>query len=258
MVTYNGKDLEDFQVICLGRGTFNAPARDIEQVHIPGKSGDLLFDNGGFKNVNLTYPDCHILTDFDNNIAALRNFLLSSPGYHRLEDSYNPDEYRMAEFRGPLDAEAHTARGNDSGKFSLTFNCMPQRWLKEGEEEIELAATQVLYNKWQPAKPIWTVRLPAGGSVTITIVKYPYPGTGSSLQTTITNSGTTVRRYRIDTETGTVYEYADYEWSGSGYNGAAAVSGDMPIIGGFSGYEVRVAGLTGGASCKIIPRWWRA
>ena len=255
MVTYNGKDLEDFQVICLGRGTYNAPARDIEQVHIPGKSGDLLFDNGGFQNVNLTYPDCHILTDFNNNIAALRNFLLSSPGYHRLEDSYNPDEYRMAEFRGPLDAEAHTARGNDSGKFSLTFNCMPQRWLKAGEEEITLAATQVLYNRWMPAKPIWTVRLPAGGTVTITIV--PVNGSGS-LQTTITNSDTALHRYRIDAEAGVVYKYGDYEWyEGQGYNGAADVSGDIPVIGGFGDYEVRVAGLTGGAFCKVIPRWWR-
>ena len=257
MVTYNGRDLEDFQVICLGRGTFNAPARDIEQVHIPGKSGDLLFDNGGFQNVPLVYPDCHILTEFDRNMAALRNFLLSSPGYHRLEDSYNPDEYRMAEFRGPLDAEAHTARGNDSGKFSLTFNCMPQRWLKEGEEEIELAATQVLYNRWQTAKPIWTVRLPAGGSVTITIV--PVNGSGSGiLQTTVANSGTTLNRYRIDTETGVVYKYGDYEWSDRGTNGAADVSGSMPVIGGFGEYEVRVAGLTGDAFCKIIPRWWRA
>lgn len=256
MVTYNGKDLEDFQVICLGRGTFNAPARDIEQVHIPGKSGDLLFDNGGFQNVPLVYPDCHILTEFDRNMAALRNFLLSSPGYHRLEDSYNPDEYRMAEFRGPLDAEAHTARGNDSGKFSLNFNCMPQRWLKEGEEEIELAATQRLHNRWQPAKPIWTVNVPANGSVTITIV--PVGGSGSGiLQTTVANSGSAAYTYRIDTETGTVYKYTG-SWFGNGNNGAADVSGDMPVIGGFGEYEVRVAGLTGDAFCKIIPRWWRA
>lgn len=177
MIVYNGKDLSDFGMACVGQGAFSAPARDIEQVHIPGRNGDLLFDNGGFMNVNLTYPKCSIVENFPENSAALRNFLLSAPGYHRLEDSYNPDEYRMAEFRGPFDAEGHTGRGNRSGVFDLTFNCQPQRFLKSGEDYILLPPqrhTDSLYRVWLnfPAdtkRQIRYVKIITAAGATVTI-----------------------------------------------------------------------------------------
>ena len=41
-VIYNGTDLEqEFGMVCLGRGTYGAPARDIEQIHVPGRNGDV-------------------------------------------------------------------------------------------------------------------------------------------------------------------------------------------------------------------------
>ena len=136
MIIYNGKNLEDFAVEAIGRGRYGSPARDIEQVHVPGLNGDLLFDSGGFLNANIEYPDCCIDHDFPTNFAALRTFLLADPGYHRLEDSYASDEFRMAEFRGPLTPDVHTGRGNRSGTFTLTFNATPQRYLKEGGEAL--------------------------------------------------------------------------------------------------------------------------
>ena len=129
-VIYNGTNLEtEFGMVCLGRGTYGAPARDIEQVHVPGRNGDLLIDNGGYLNFDLTYPECTIQEDFPYQARRLRNFLLSNPGYHKLTDSYNPGFYRMAEYRGPFAAEAHTARGNMSSVFDLIFNCKPMRYL---------------------------------------------------------------------------------------------------------------------------------
>ena len=61
------------------------------------------------------------------------NFLLKEPGYHRLEDSYHPDYYRMA----VLDKEISPELGfqNYSGSFDLTFSCMPQQYLKSGERQ---------------------------------------------------------------------------------------------------------------------------
>jgi phage-related protein len=118
----------------LGRGTYGAPARDIEQVHVPGRNGDLLFDNGGFLNINVTYPECCIRERFPYYGAALRNFLLSSPGYHELRDSYDPQYYRLAEYRGPFEPDVHTPRNNDSAVFDLTFNAKPFRYLREPGE----------------------------------------------------------------------------------------------------------------------------
>lgn len=130
MVKFNGKDLEqEFGLTALGRGTYGAPERDIEQIHVPGRNGDLLFDNGGFKNINVTYP-CSITENQPANSFALRNFLLASPGYRRLEDDYDTDHYRLAEYRGPYDPDVFTERRNKAANFDLVFNCKPQRFRK--------------------------------------------------------------------------------------------------------------------------------
>ncbi len=119
------------EMFILGKGTYGAPSRDIGQIHVPGRNGDILVDNGGWNNITVKYPDCTILSNFDENVEKLRDYLFSKPGYHTLVDQYHPDEVRYAEFRGPFTADAHTGTGNDSGSFDLEFNCKPQRFLRE-------------------------------------------------------------------------------------------------------------------------------
>lgn len=119
------------EMFILGKGTYGAPSRDIDQIHVPGRNGDILVDNGGWNNITVKYPDCTILSNFDENVEKLRDYLFSKPGYHTLVDQYHPDEVRYAEFRGPFNPEAHTGTGNDSGSFDLEFNCKPQRFLRE-------------------------------------------------------------------------------------------------------------------------------
>lgn len=119
------------EMFILGKGTYGAPSRDVEQIHVPGRNGDILVDNGGWNNVPVKYPNCNILNNFDENVEKLRGYLLANPGYHTLIDQYHPDEVRYAEFRGPFNPEAHTGTGNDSGSFDLEFNCKPQRFLRE-------------------------------------------------------------------------------------------------------------------------------
>lgn len=119
------------KMFILGKGTYGAPSRDVDQIHVPGRNGDILVDNGGWNNVTVKYPDCNILSNFGENVEKLHEYLLSNPGYHTLIDQYHPDEVRYAEFRGPFTADAHTGTGNDSGSFDLEFNCKPQRFLRE-------------------------------------------------------------------------------------------------------------------------------
>ena len=123
--TYNGRSSLEFNTKISGNGTFAAPQRDIEKQEVPGRSGDLLIDNGKFKNITIPY-EAYITEDFDHSIAALRAFLLSTAGYQRLEDTYHPDEFRMAAYAGPFDPKVHAV---SSGSFTLEFDCMPQRFL---------------------------------------------------------------------------------------------------------------------------------
>ena len=132
-ITIAGRDLADFGVYISGNGTYNAPERDIKTISGPGRSGDLTLDNGRFKNIKIKYP-AFIVEDFGRNIDALRDFLGTCIGYQRIEDTYHPDEYRMGRVSGAM-----TVKPVDklvAGKFDLTFDCMPQRWLKSGEDLI--------------------------------------------------------------------------------------------------------------------------
>lgn len=131
-LVFNGVDLgKECDMFVLGKGVFGAPSRDVTQIHVPGRNGDILIDNGGWNNVDVTYSSCCILSNFRENVAKLREYLLANPGYHELTDPYNPDEVRYAEFRGPFTPEAFTSKGNNAGMFDLTFNCKPQRFLRE-------------------------------------------------------------------------------------------------------------------------------
>lgn len=136
-LTYDGTDLRDFGVYISGNGTFNAPERDITSIAVPGRNGDLTIDNGRYKNIKVKYP-AFIVEEFADNIGAMREYLSSKVGYYRLEDTYAPDEYRMARVSGGI-----TAKPLDeliAGNFDLSFDCKPQRYLKSGEEWISVNA----------------------------------------------------------------------------------------------------------------------
>ena len=251
MIIYNGKNLDEFGVEAIGRGRYGSPARDIEQVHVPGLNGDLLFDSGGFLNANIEYPDCCIDHDFPTNFAALRTFLLADPGYHRLEDSYASDEFRMAEFRGPLSPDVHTGRGNRSGTFTLQFNATPQRYLKEGGEEREIHDQEIVDNKWMPANPIFRVIPGANKTVNISIqdTDSSYWYTRFSVKD---STGLDTMIYEIDMIRGTAVRYEEAT-SHTRYNAASSVTGDILVIPSGK-YRWSISG-TGQVFVK--PMFWR-
>ena len=132
-LTFGGRPISDFSVYISGAGTFGAPERDRKSVVIPGRDGELTIDNGRYKNIKVSYP-AFIAKDYSQNVAALRNYLLSFTGYARLEDTYHPDEYRMARYTGAFDGGS--TKGMNAGSFKIDFDCMPQRWLKSGEQVL--------------------------------------------------------------------------------------------------------------------------
>lgn len=135
-LVFNGKSSLDFETWISGTGTFDSPERDVENISVPGRSGDLIVDNKRFLNVSVTYP-AFIVKDFKANFDALKAFLLAEPGYHRLEDSYHPEHFRLAQFKGAIRPDMRAL--NRSGSFDLVFDCKPQRYLKSGEKQISLA-----------------------------------------------------------------------------------------------------------------------
>lgn len=141
--TFAGKNSRDFRVYISGFGTYNAPNRVYSSYEVPGRNGDLLVDEKRFENVDLTYP-AFIFEDMPANIEGLRNYLLSLTGYQRLEDTYHPNEYRMAVYMEGL--EADVSQRHEASTFDLTFHCKPQRFLKDGERVRTLTANGSIQN----------------------------------------------------------------------------------------------------------------
>lgn len=147
----DGKCSRDFGIYISGEQVFNAPERDVESIEIPGRNGDLTISRNRFKNITVSYP-AFIRSDFAQNASAARTWLLASDGYRRLEDSYDPEHYRMARFTGPIDFTMRFL--NYAGEVTLSFTCQPQRWRKDGEYPLPCPNGGSLYNDGFPALPL--------------------------------------------------------------------------------------------------------
>ena len=135
-LTFDGETSASYGVQILGEGVFNAPERAVEMINIPGRNGAIVLDQGYYENIEVSYPATIIADnteDFAAGMAAFRNFLCSKTSYCRLSDDYNPDEYRMAVYKSGLDVDEKVLR---VGEFDIVFDCKPQRWLTDGEQEV--------------------------------------------------------------------------------------------------------------------------
>lgn len=162
-IVFNNKSLADFGIFISGTGIFNAPEKDVESIQVPGRNGELTVDNGRYKNMSLTYP-AFAVRDIKTDLEALRNFLLTQKGFKRLEDDYNPDEFRMARWTGEFNAKPVPELW--AAEFDLTFNVNPQRFLKEGEKALEFTqAGSIINQNLTTALPL--IRAYGTGSFTI-------------------------------------------------------------------------------------------
>lgn len=228
-LTFNGKSSRDFGVWISGGGTFNAPVRDVEFITIPGRNGDLTVDGGRFSNISVTYP-AFISRGFQPNVDGFRAWLCAAVGYKRLEDTYHPEEYRLAVYRNGLKVTP-TAR-NLSGSFDLTFECKPQRFLKSGEQVRNYSRAGVLRNPTDyPARPL--IRAYGVGTLTVG---------GVSVEITAANVYTV-----LDCDTEEAFKGAD-----NCNQNIVLIDGEFPSL--HSGNNS--VSFDGISKVEIVPRWW--
>ena len=132
-IKFSGINTMDYGIRINGRNTFGAPERDETVISVPGKNGDVVLDNGRWKNSVVTY-ECSIARDFRHRFDSFRQAVMAAHGYQRMEDTYHPDEYYIARLSGGQDPNVNLQL--DAGTFTLTFDRKPQRFLKSGEIPI--------------------------------------------------------------------------------------------------------------------------
>lgn len=228
---FAGKSSLDFRVRISGNGTHNIPERITETVTVPGRNGDLTIRDDGFKTVDQTY-DAYIVDDFMRNFSAMANYLQSMRGNQRLEDSYHLDEFRLATFAGPIDPNTIM---DEAGKFTLTFKCQPQRFLKSGENETVIGAgtSKNLRNpSLMDALPL--IRVTGNGTFTIN---------GDSVTVADSTGTITIDSDLQDCYEGTANRNQNVTFSAGVY--PALHTGNNTVS------------VPAGMSVSIIPRWWK-
>lgn len=228
---FDGHNSADYGLIISGEDTHNAPERDTDSLEIPGRSGTLTVDNGRWNNVDVPYKVFLYGELLNQQMEAVREWLLTAKGYKRLEDSYHPDSYRMARYSGGVEWDVDIpARCAEA---TLTFNCWPQRYLKSGELPVTVASGGKLYNPTGcAALPLLEITLTGDAKLQIGGIQMSLAGyTGQML---------------VDCELQDAYK------DGANLN-RYITAPDFPTL------EPGVTQIswTGGISnLKITPRWW--
>ena len=162
-LTFNSINSLTYGVYISGTGVFNAPPRDREMIKVPGRNGAIIIDHGRYENIEITYP-AFIIKDLAEKVRIFANKLLEPVDYVRLEDTYNPDEFRLAILSQGMDVNPVSWLA--AGSFDLIFNCRPERFLKSGEIVHQFITSGSVTNPTDmPSKPI--IRVYGAGTVTV-------------------------------------------------------------------------------------------
>lgn len=143
---FDGESSKTFDLFITGGAIFGAPERDVELIEVPGRNGAFIQDLGRFKNVTVTYKCALTSTkehEFVDAMRKVREWLGSKKGYCRLWDDFNPGEYRMAMFKGYIEV---TNEAPVVGRFDLSFECKPQRFLLNGDNPVAVSDGGSIFN----------------------------------------------------------------------------------------------------------------
>lgn len=166
--TYNGVSSLDMGLRIENKNVFSAPQYEVKFQSIPGRDGDLILPNGRYPNVQVTYSvflPAKTLPELQRKLTAVKAWLFTEPDrYHELRDSYDTETFRRAVINTQLDIEDQL---NRIGVFTVSFSCLPFKYLDSGQETITLTSSSNLSNPTAfTAKPL--IRINGSGECRIT------------------------------------------------------------------------------------------
>ena len=214
--------------------SYTSPKRKYDKISVPGRSGDIIVDNVSWENVTRTYSVSvgSLHKDYTEMVNRVIEWLHPSYTYARLEDSYEPDFYRMAVF---LEEIEFSNLFNQGSKADIAFDCKPQRFLKLGDETVTITNGQKILNPTAfESRPIITVTN-GGSQGNLVVGEYTVTVTGLN-QTLIIDS-----------------DMQDVHFQNQNKNDLVKLSRGFPLIPpgetaiGFSGGITKV---------EVIPKWF--
>lgn len=224
MITFHGVDSDSLGLIVERSPNYIIPSRKMSAFSVAGRNGDILYQQNAFENVVQAY-ECYIKggSNLSSAIQSVIEWLMID-GYARLEDSYTPNQFRLAYCNNSAEV---INKLNRFGRCTIEFSCQPQRFLTSGETEVTNPGSMTNPTAY-PAKPLIYIDSSADGSIDI--------------------DGVTIDclagEYYIDCDTQNAY-FDDANMN-------AYISADeFPVLKGTS--TITITSLT---TVKITPRWW--
>lgn len=135
---YNGIDSRDLGVYIRTKQAYDKPQRDMSIVSVPGRDGDLVLDNGSYKNLDMTLGlrlivpqlSSDKVTSFNYAYNRVVEWLKPTAEYLTYSDSYDPEYYRKAAIKSSFKV---TQKRYDVADFSVTFSCKPYKYRWGGD-----------------------------------------------------------------------------------------------------------------------------
>ena len=233
MIYWAGRSSDDVHVIVERYPSVTLAGRKLDTQAVPGRNGDLLFEQNAYQNYIQAY-EVYISAERIRLPRAMRevaNWLCGPSGYQKLEDDYDVETYRRAYFAGPLDVESIMHR---FGRATIEFSCQPQRFLRAGDQTVELSQGKALLNPTAfTALPLITISGTGAGTLTVGDV-------------TVTINSMPRGIVVLDSDTQNAYYGA--------FNLNSTISApELPTL---PAGESPVRWTGGITSVKIKPRWW--
>lgn len=239
IVTYNGVTSNELGLIVQATPSYTYAEKNITFQHIVGRNGDLVINSKCYKNTTRTYYFAKVFRPGETYIStskSITEWLHSANNYVRLEDTYEPDFYRMALYKDP---GTYTNYYDQASAFEVTFECKPQKWLKIGDSPLDLDNLTITNPTNFDAMPIFELPVTANVDVNLYV-----NGTLAIKITGIESSDTII----IDCENMECYSNT------KNYNNNVELTDmEFPILKGNTTFSFTITGSTG---AKIKPRWW--
>lgn len=241
---------------------YSFPSRDAELTHVVGRNGDIFVDNGSYNNVTRTY-DLVMASEEEDYVKLayeLSSWLHSANGYAKLTDSYDPDHYCMAAF-----IEQGTINNilNCAGKFTVSFNCQPQRYLVTGDNTICVYGTDSVDKLYNPTAMRSEPLIKISGIFTSGENLIGIDSNAAHYQISFDGdtSYSEVVSIEIDSELKECYARCEHVVSGQvvnryvlNLNNAVSLPNGFPLLNpGRNTVGVSSASIT---KVEVIPRWW--
>ena len=233
---FGDKSSEDFGIRIEKLPAIMTPKRRMQTVSVPGRNGDLHYQENAFENYIQPY-ECYFHSSLSTTkqAHAIHAWLLHSGTYQRLWDTYDPDHYRMVAFSGPLEITNYLKR---YGRCVLNFDCAPQAFLVNGDYPCDYDSPGEIYNPTSvPATPHVTVYGTGSGTVTL------------GHTTVVIHS--IVNQLELDCDLQNAYRILD-----GGFVENCNLSVYAPVFPSLLP-GVNLVDFSGGVTgVKIVPKWW--